>query len=83
MRQKGNSIRLNLLPIRKNSTEGGNGELESKQNNENKGPLWLAVILIAIVMFKYIIWHKYFSKDKLNNENKSKKEVIEKDLSDL
>lgn len=39
MRQKGNNLRLYLLPIRKNSTEGGNSELESKEHNDNKGPL--------------------------------------------
>lgn len=77
-------MRINLLPIRKNSSDGTNIELKSNQNNDDKGPLWLAVMLIAIIVVKYIIWHKYFvSKENVNSENKSKTESLEKDLSDL
>lgn len=62
-RNKGNSLRFQLLPLRENSSQSEN-DLNSDNRNENKGPLWLVTGLLIIFVAKYVILRKYLVKSK-------------------
>lgn len=60
-RNKGNNLRFQVLPLRDNSNQSKN-DSNSGESNDQKGPLWLAMFLVVIVIGKYIVLSKYYSK---------------------
>lgn len=71
-RNQGNNLRFQLVPIKdndktKNDTDSGS----NNNNNDNKGPLWLAVFLISVLITKYTIFKKYyFLRSNVNSDSK-------------
>lgn len=66
-RNKGNSLRFQLLPLRESSSQTDVNQ-ESSGNDKDRGPLWLGVFVLLVLVAKYVIFKKYMSNKAQNDE---------------
>lgn len=58
-RNKGNSLKFQLIPSKAPQDNNSSSQQNSVDKDGDKGPLWLAVFILSVIVVKYIIYMKY------------------------
>lgn len=73
-RNKGNSLRFQFLP---SNNVHAKTENSSNNNDHDKGPLWLGIAFLVIIIAKYYIWRKFYSSKVVKDDEKKDAQHIE------